>query len=103
MAGVILAIFLQRKELQLQRRELELTPGELNRSAEAQERQTTIQLKTAYLNALSSLISHHNMTARDLSTSNASRRKAALAEQEKYVQGMKSLLDELELPMEMSD
>ena len=38
LAGVIYAIFLQRRELQLQRHELELTRNELQRSAAAQEK-----------------------------------------------------------------
>lgn len=37
-AGVIYAIFLQRRELELQRNELEMTRGELRRTAEAQEK-----------------------------------------------------------------
>lgn len=38
LAGIIYAIFLQKRELQLQRHELELTREELHRSAEAQEK-----------------------------------------------------------------
>jgi hypothetical protein len=41
LAGVIYAILLQRKELQIQRSELELTREELHRSAEAQEKSET--------------------------------------------------------------
>lgn len=58
-AGVIYAILLQRRELELQRRELELTRNELARTAEAQEKSETAlteQAKalslTAQINAL---------------------------------------------------
>jgi hypothetical protein len=62
-AGVIYAIFLQRRELELQRNELEMTRAELRRSAEAQENseraladQAQALTLTAKLNALNSFI-----------------------------------------------
>lgn len=61
-SGVILAIFLQREELQLQREELVYTRRELEKSAEAQQksqealnRQAESLLLAAYLEALTSL------------------------------------------------
>ena len=62
-AGVIYAIFLQRRELELQRNELEMTRAELRRSAAAQENseraladQAQALTMTAKLNALNSFI-----------------------------------------------
>ena len=63
LAGVIYAIFLQRRELQLQRHELELTRNELQRSAAAQEKseealrkQVDALLMTSKLNSINSLL-----------------------------------------------
>ncbi|CAB1368193.1 hypothetical protein [Denitratisoma oestradiolicum] len=53
-AGVIYAIFLQSKELELQRQELELTRNELSKSASAQAEQARLMLHTAKINAVSS-------------------------------------------------
>jgi len=60
--GVIVAILMQRRELQLQRRDLALTQKELKRSADAQtkseealSKQANSLLLAAYLNALNSL------------------------------------------------
>ncbi len=58
-AGIIYAIFLQHRELELQRNELELTRKELKRSARAQADQVEILKKTAKLNALSTKVSCH--------------------------------------------
>lgn len=62
-AGVIYAIFLQRRELELQRNELEMTRAELRRSAEAQEKsesalasQAHALMLTAKLGALNSFV-----------------------------------------------
>lgn len=62
-AGVIYAIFLQRRELELQRNELEMTRAELRRSAEAQEKsesalssQANALVLTAKLSALNSFV-----------------------------------------------
>lgn len=65
--GLIIAILLQREDLNLQRKELELTRNELMRSAEAQEKSERILSKqaeslklTAKLNGLSSILQHTN-------------------------------------------
>ena len=59
LAGVVIAIFMQREELSLQREELKLTREEMKRQAEAQERSSealTMQVETmkksAILNAI---------------------------------------------------
>jgi hypothetical protein len=66
-AGVIFAILLQRRELELQREELKMTRGELKRSAEAQEKsegalrkQAASLRATAKLNAAVTLLEHYN-------------------------------------------
>jgi hypothetical protein len=63
LAGVIYAIFLQRRELQLQRRELEMTREEMARSAKAQEESAEvfrehywIMLMTSRINAISTML-----------------------------------------------
>lgn len=65
--GVIYAVILQQKELQLQRKELSLTREELKRTAEAQEkseealnRQASSLKITAKLNGLSAVLQHYN-------------------------------------------
>ena len=65
--GIIIAIFLQKQDLELQRKELALTREELKRTAEAQERsqqafseQSEALFLTAKLNSLNSLISAYN-------------------------------------------
>ena len=50
--GIIYTIILQSKELRLQREELAMTRAELKKSAEAQEEQSKLMLKSAKLNAL---------------------------------------------------
>lgn len=66
LAGVIIAILMQKQELELQRQELAQTREELKRSAEAQERSAAIldkQVITAImaqqLSALSALVSYY--------------------------------------------
>jgi hypothetical protein len=54
-AGVIIAIFLQSKELRLQREELEATRTELKKSADAQDAMEKSMALTAYLSAGSTL------------------------------------------------
>lgn len=65
LVGVVIAIILQRRELELQRKELKLTREELKKSAQAQlksERALTRQAEslraTAKLNGLSALLRH---------------------------------------------
>lgn len=52
-AGVIYAIFLQGKELELQREELKLTRKELEKSANSQNEQAGMMFKAAKINAMS--------------------------------------------------
>lgn len=56
-AGIIIAIFLQSKELELQRKELELTRAELHRSSDAQKDQAITMLKAAEISAIAAKIS----------------------------------------------
>lgn len=65
--GVIYAIFLQRRDLELQREELKLTREELKRTAEAQEKSELALSKqaaslkvTAQLNGKSAVLQHYN-------------------------------------------
>jgi hypothetical protein len=65
--GVIYAILLQRKDLELQREELKLTRKELKRTAEAQEKSEQALSKqaaslkiTAKLNGKSAVLQHYN-------------------------------------------
>jgi uncharacterized membrane protein len=66
-AGVVYAIFLQRRDLELQREELKLTREELKRTAEAQEKSERALSKqaaslkvTAQLNGKSAVLQHYN-------------------------------------------
>jgi hypothetical protein len=66
LGGVVLAILLQREELQLQRHELEMTRAELKRAAQAQEateagirRQASIMLLSSRLDALNAVAAYH--------------------------------------------
>lgn len=59
-AGVIYAVFLQSKELNLQREELALTRIELEKSAEAQDSQARTMLKAAKINAISAKIQSYS-------------------------------------------
>lgn len=66
-AGVVYAILLQRKDLELQREELKLTREELKRTAEAQEKSERALSKqaaslriTAKLNGKSAILQHFN-------------------------------------------
>lgn len=65
--GVIYAILLQKKDLELQREELKLTRDELSRTAKAQENsekalleQATSLKITAQLNGKSAILQHYN-------------------------------------------
>jgi len=69
--GVIYAIFLQRRELELQRQELEWTREELERAANAQEateaalaKQAQIMSDAATLDAASTLLALHSRRVR---------------------------------------
>ena len=69
-AGVIYAIFLQRKELELQREELVLTREELKRSATAQTGQLNQMKDAAQLSILSSALNAYCQTVASSSVSN---------------------------------
>ncbi|MBD0372497.1 MAG: hypothetical protein ICV60_16760 [Pyrinomonadaceae bacterium] len=62
-AGVIYAILLQRRDLELQRRELEMTREELKRSAEAQERSEQALLAQAKMMELTAKLTAKNFLA----------------------------------------
>src|SRR3989344_7339861 len=66
--GIVYAILLQRKDLELQREELKLTREELKRTAEAQEKseralskQAESLKQTAILNGLGAILSYESM------------------------------------------
>lgn len=66
-AGIIIAIILQKQELELQRKELEFTREELRRSAKAQEKaeealskQVYFLKETASINALTTVIENYD-------------------------------------------
>lgn len=61
-AGVIYAIFLQRKELELQREELVMNREELRKAASAQSDQVEQMKKTAYISILSSALNAYCQT-----------------------------------------
>lgn len=70
LAGVVVAVLMQRDELELQREELVATREELKRSAEAQtassqalSRQFEVMSISAQLTALDTLYHHHSETA----------------------------------------
>jgi hypothetical protein len=80
LGGVILAIWLQRRELELQRQELAATRAELSRTAKAQEearaalaKQADLMLLTVRLNATNTMASIHlNIAAMFRGTERAS-------------------------------
>ena len=61
-AGIIYAIFLQRKELELQRKELVLTREELHKSASAQADQVKLMKEAAQLAIISSALNAYCQT-----------------------------------------
>ena len=69
LAGVILAIVLQTKELELQRKELELNRAELKKQSKAQNRQAFLIKEAARINAVCTLARIRVDTIRDTSTS----------------------------------
>jgi hypothetical protein len=62
-AGVVYAILLQRRDLELQRKELEMTREELKRSAEAQERSEQALIEQARLMGLTAKLTAKNFLA----------------------------------------
>ncbi len=72
-AGLIVAIFLQRKELQLQREELEETRRELKKSADAQLRTENVLSFQVMLNAYDGLIRKYEDDVRNFKNENEER------------------------------
>ncbi|MFX1563275.1 MAG: hypothetical protein ACFFDP_08200 [Promethearchaeota archaeon] len=104
LAGVILAILLQRKELELQREELKLTREELQRTADAQEKsekalkeQAEALYYTIQLNSLNALLTACNerleQTRGGLSQGVIEERKKLNTERQKYLAQIKVLLE----------
>jgi len=69
-AGVIYAIFLQRKELELQREELILTREELKRSADAQAQQVSKMEESTRFSILAAALNAYCQTVASSSASN---------------------------------
>ncbi len=67
-AGIIIAILLQRQDLELQREELRLQRQELARSAEAQEEQNDSILLTAKLNSHAALLVYYSYSTEQFTT-----------------------------------
>lgn len=62
-AGIIIAILLQRQDLELQREELKLARLEFARAADAQEQQNETLLITAKLNSHAALVGYYSATS----------------------------------------
>ena len=93
LAGVVVAVLMQKEELELQREELKATREELRRTAEAQEaaaeatrEQASLLLVTARLNAMSTLVDFHSSSSAFAEPATASA----------YAKQIKTLLTELE-------
>lgn len=100
LAGIILTILLQHKELKLQREELILTRKELMRSAKAQEesgKALTSQLKSmviaANINGLSTIIDYYNGIAEN--TMEADRRNEAERRMGEAINDIAGYMDEI--------
>ena len=96
-AGLLGAIFLQRKELSLQREELRLTREEVKRSASAQEkseealRKQAASLKaTAEINALTALL--ETTTVQLTNTISREGKKSLSAKRQKYIEHIEGIL-----------
>jgi signal transduction histidine kinase len=106
-AGVIYAVFLQRRELELQRYELEMTREELRRSATAQEKsekalsvQSEMLLLTARLNALNSVVEAYSgkleLMRRDGSHYSGAGYIAEKEKYDRYFEQLEVLIHEIE-------
>lgn len=105
LAGIILTILLQRKELALQRKELRDTREELKRTASAQEnsekaltRQAENLKITAKLTALSSLVVHYSDLETRIRKGYQSNLNAedAILRRDRYVQRIEEILERKE-------
>jgi len=70
LGGIIIALFLQQKELSLQREELSLTRKELSKSAAAQENISRLESNSAQLNAHQTLLAFYIKAMEGVNTSN---------------------------------
>lgn len=94
-AGVIYAIFLQGKELELQREELKMTRDELAKSADAQNAQVEMMLHAAKINATSSKLDTY-------STMLAGNKRVAWSDTATH-EHVKQSLEELELLIQKAE
>jgi len=88
LAGIILAIFLQKQELELQRHELELTRQELARTAEAQEQSREALRTQAYTLNLSAQVSAYTALLED--------HRSPVGAAPEHLRQLKSLLEQLQ-------
>lgn len=108
-AGVIYAIFLQRRELELQRYELEMTREELRRTADAQEKSEKVLVEqagalmlTARLNALNTLVQAYDQRLERQKFSNTTfilnekGYQAEIKKLDEYVEKLEKLSNEME-------
>lgn len=101
-AGIIAALFMQRRELKLQREDLELTRNELKKSATAQDStqralqvQVAIMAKQALLRTYSEKLNHN--TTLLVNASNISRAREQLTEEnDSLLKDINRLIQELE-------
>lgn len=100
LAGVILAIVLQKNELELQREELKLTRDELERAAKAQEgsrdalsKQVELLHTTAVMESLNSAIEIYDR--RITRESNATERLKLIQQQKIYMDELEKMLNQI--------
>ena len=110
-AGVIYAIFLQRRELELQREELRMTREELKRTADAQikseetfRKQADALLLTAELNSRGSLLEAYSniLELHTLEYFDLENRKQVSGLMQNHIGKLEKSLQELSPPEEMS-
>jgi len=92
LAGIILAIFLQKQELELQRKELELTRQELARTAKAQEQSREALRTQAYTLNLSAQVSVYTALLED--------HRSPVTGTAEHMSQLKSLLKQLQEELE---
>lgn len=106
LAGVIITILLQSKELALQRLELKDTREELRRSADAQEKSEIALLRqaenlkiSAKLTALNTLVTHYTERLKDINRDFSSERRRydeVERKRDSYVKRIEDILDRKE-------
>jgi len=92
LAGIILAIFLQKQELELQRKELELTRQELARTAKAQEQSREALRTQAYTLNLSAQVSVYTTLLEE--------QRSPISGAAEHMGQLKSLLKQLQAELE---